>query len=277
MTRYAIMQGRLAAPENDAIQAFPRASWRDEFPRAAAAGLDAIEWIHDAYGESANPVLTADGQAEMRELGREHGIAIASMCADWFMDHPLVRCDGATLQECEDHLHWLIGEAGKVGITRMVLPFVDASAMYDDDDEAQAQDVLQRAVPAARRAGIELHLETDLAPAEFALFLEPLPADIVRVNFDSGNSSGLGYPPAEEFAAWGPRLGSVHIKDRVFAGTTVPLGTGSCDFPAVFAGLRALRYQGDIVLQVARGTPGEEVALARENRAFVENGLAQAG
>jgi len=88
MVAIAIMQGRLAAPENNAIQAFPRASWRDEFARAAAAGLDAIEWIHDAYGSDANPILTSEGRSEMRVLIEEHGIAVRSLCADWFMDFP---------------------------------------------------------------------------------------------------------------------------------------------------------------------------------------------
>ncbi len=271
------MQGRLVAPENNAIQAFPRAAWRDEFPRAAEAGLDTIEWIHDAYGADANPLLTGDGQAEMRDLMATYGIVVRSLCADWFMDYPLVRCSESERRERKDHLEWLLAQAAKIGITRMVIPFVDASSMQTDDDRAEAQEILSTAADLARAVGVEIHLETDLPPALFAAFLDDLPADVVKVNFDSGNSSGLGYAPADEFAAWGPRLGSVHIKDRVLGGTTVALGEGSCDFDAVFSGLSALGYDGDIILQVARGEGGDEVALARANRVFVESRLGQAG
>lgn len=277
MVSIGIMQGRLAAPENGAIQAFPRESWRDEFPRAAEAGLDTIEWIHDAYGADANPVLTSDGQAEMRDLMAAHGITVRSLCTDWFMDYPLVRCDESERRERKDHLEWLITEVAKIGITRMVIPFVDASSMQADDDREEAREALSSAAGFARQAGVELHLETDLPPATFAAFIGDLPPDVVKVNFDSGNSSGLGYAPADEFAAWGPRLGSVHIKDRVKGGGTVALGEGSCDFGAVFAGLAALRYDGDIILQVARGELGNEVALACGNRNFVEAQLAMAG
>ena len=277
MNRFAIMQGRLTAPENNAIQAFPRAAWRDEFPRATTSGLDAIEWIHDAYGADANPILTPEGHSEMRALIEEHGIAVRSLCADWFMDFPFVRCTEDERRIRIAHLEELLGMVGGVGVSRMVLPFVDNSSLKSAEERETARDILEHAAPHARAAGIELHLETDFGPQDFADFLDGLPEDIVKVNFDSGNSSGLGYPPAEEFAAWGQRLGSVHIKDRILGGTTMPLGEGSCNFPAVFAELKALNYDGDIVLQVARGTDGGEVELARHNRAFVEAGLAAAG
>jgi hexulose-6-phosphate isomerase len=89
------------------------------------------------------------------------------------------------------------------------------------------------------------------------------------VNYDSGNSASLGYSPANEFAAYGDRIGSVHIKDRVLNGGTVPLGTGNTDFAALFSCLEKIEYRGDFTLQVARGTPGDEVAWAKQNLAFI--------
>ena len=67
---------------------------------------------------------------------------------------------------------------------------------------------------------------------------------MLKVNYDSGNSSSLGYHPRDEFAAYGCRVGSVHIKDRVRGGGTVPLGTGNADFPALFAALKKIAYRG---------------------------------
>jgi hexulose-6-phosphate isomerase len=89
------------------------------------------------------------------------------------------------------------------------------------------------------------------------------------VNYDSGNSASLGYEVTRELAAYGTRIGSVHIKDRIHGGGTVPLGTGDADLPALFSGLAGLRYEGDYVLQVARGSDGNEVEWARQNRAFL--------
>ena len=124
-------------------------------------------------------------------------------------------------------------------------------------------------MPFAEETGVELHLETSLGPAEFARLLDGVPNPNLKVNYDSGNSASLGYAPADEFAAYGDRIGSVHIKDRVLNGGTVPLGTGDTDFPALFSGLEKIRYQGDFTLQVARGIPGDEVAWAKQNVAWV--------
>jgi hexulose-6-phosphate isomerase len=89
------------------------------------------------------------------------------------------------------------------------------------------------------------------------------------VNYDSGNSASLGYSPSAEFGAYGSRVGSVHIKDRVRGGGTVPLGTGDTDFDTLFSCLDDAAYEGDYVLQVARGADGDEVNWARRNRAFL--------
>jgi hexulose-6-phosphate isomerase len=129
--------------------------------------------------------------------------------------------------------------------------------------------LLQRILKETSQTGIEIHLETSLAPTRFAELLSKLPDTRLKVNYDSGNSSSLGYSPREEFAAYGERVGSVHIKDRLLGASTVPLGSGDANFAALAEGLRKVAYQGDFILQVARGASGDEVAWARQNRAFV--------
>jgi len=275
MTRQVlgIMQGRLVPPMEGRIQAFPRDGWEREFPNAAAAGLQSIEWIYDTYGAGANPIESEEGIARIRDLSHFHQIAIRSLCADYFMDFPFLRATDSERTDRIAHLEWLLGQAGRIGITRIVLPFVDNSAIRDEADGTAVIDTLERALPAALAAGIELHLETSLAPEDFALLLARIPNDSVKVNYDSGNSASLGYGPAEEFAAYGRRVGSVHIKDRVLHGGTKPLGEGDADLDTVFASLRGLNYSGDFILQVARGAPGDEVEWARRNRIFVERYL----
>jgi sugar phosphate isomerase/epimerase len=128
---YGIMQGRLSPPEDNRFQSFPRGAWRDEFPRARAAGLDYIEWIHDAYGEGkdatgrvANPIFSDEGLAELQALKTEYNIATPALCGDWFMDVPLLRCSPAERTRREAHLHQLIPIAQRIGAHRIVLPFV---------------------------------------------------------------------------------------------------------------------------------------------------------
>ena len=241
---YGIMQGRLAPPEDGRFQSFPRKAWREEFARAREAGLDYIEWIHDAYGEAKdpatgriyNPIFTPEGLAEFDALKAEHNIATTALCGDWFMDVPLIRCSPSERDRREQHLHDLI--------------------------------------PIAVEHNIELHLEADFGPEEFAAFLARIEHPSLKVNWDSGNSSGLGYIASDEFAAYGPRIGSVHIKDRYKKPEggveTRPLGTGSANFDDVFASIKKIDYKGGVTLQVARGADNDEVNFIKTQLDFVK-------
>jgi len=275
MPRIAIMQGRLQPPQDGLFQCFPRDSWREEFPRAAAAGLDAIEWIYDLRGADVNPLATDPGIEEMQTLCRQHNIEVVSVCADYFMDRPFTTA-GAAFSELASHLVWLLNRCRLAGITRMVLPFVDASRIETQDQEALVVGMLRDVLPHADSAGVELHLETSLGPEAFATMLAKLPHPMLKANYDSGNSSALGYDVGSELAAYGPRIGSVHIKDRVRGGGTVPLGQGNANIPALLSGLAAISYNGDFVLQVARDMPGEEVSWAQQNRLYLVDRMDEA-
>ena len=271
--RIGIMQGRLLPPAGS-YQCFPAEGWEREFAAAAQAGLQCIEWIYDVGAEQANPLGSEEGQERMRNLSQAHGVAVRSVCADYFMERPLLRCGEAELESRLATLRWLLQACARMGAGRVVLPFVDNSRMETSAERRQVAQALARVLPDAAATGVELHLETALAPPDFETFLDALPDPLVRVTYDSGNSASLGFPVAEEWSRYGPRIGSVHIKDRVRGGGSVPLGSGDADFPELFAWIRKSGYDGDLILQAARREPGEELALARENRGFVERCLA---
>ena len=267
------MQGRLSPPEDNRFQSFPRSSWRQEFARAQEAGLDYIEWIHDDYGRTENPIFTESGLAELDALKQKHGIATPALCGDWFMDFPLIRCSEEERADREAHLHELIPIAARIGAQKIVLPFVDQSKVSTPGEKEVVREVLMRALPVAEANGVELHLEADFGPAEFAAFLATIPHPMLKVNWDSGNSSGLGYRASDEFAAYGDRIGSVHIKDRYRKPEggieTRPLGRGSADFDDVFRAIESAGYSGGFTLQVARGADGDEVSFIQGQMEFV--------
>lgn len=271
---YGVMQGRLVPPEDGRFQSFPREGWRAEFALARQAGFEYIEWIHDTYGVGANPIFTPDGLAEFEALKAEHGIATPALCCDWLMENPLIRCTNAQREAREQHLDELIAVARRIGARRMVLPFVDNAAIKTEREKLEVLAILHRALRLAEKHGVELHLEADFGPEEFAEFLSRVPHPMLKVNWDSGNSSGLGFVASEEFGAYGERVGSVHIKDRYKKPEggveTRPLGTGSADFDDVFAALARIKYTGGLTLQVARGVPGDEVEFLRGQLDFVK-------
>jgi L-ribulose-5-phosphate 3-epimerase len=276
MTRIGIMQGRLLPPVEGRIQCFPRNNWAMEFSLATQIQLDCIEWIYDLYGADVNPLATDAGIDNIKALSAQYGVKVPSVCADYFMDRPFIRADTYELDERLGTLHWLFRRCQLLGMNRLVLPFVDSSRIETDVELDSVVSILERTLPIAEETGVEIHLETSLAPDRFAELLRRLPHPMIKVNYDSGNSSSLGYHPRDEFAAYGARVGSVHIKDRIRGGSTVPLGTGDADLPALFDCLKTVDYSGDLVLQVARAAPNDEFAWAKRNRNIVLNYLDKA-
>ena len=270
---FGIMQGRLSPPEGGRLQSFPRSCWRQELARAPEAGISYVEWIYDDYGATVNPIATDEGITELELIKQKTGIKTTAICADWLMDFPLVRCSQPQREERECVLHHLLRWGKKIGASHVVLPFVDGSSIRNENEKTIALQILHRALPLSEELGVEMHLEADFGPEEFAAFLIHIPHSNIKVNYDTGNSSGLGFSAIEEFAAYGDRIGSIHIKDRLRLPDgrvmTKPLGEGSADFDGVFSSIRSVGYQGGLTLQVARGRDGDEVAWIRRQVNFL--------
>jgi hexulose-6-phosphate isomerase len=264
------MQGRLSPPLHGRIQSFPEGTWQAEFARAEEAGLQAIEWIYDREDADTNPIGNAQGIAELRRLSQEHGVAVRSLCADYFMPFPLVRASAADWEARLHKLEWLLAQCRLAGVQHLVLPFVDNSRIDSAQDRADVIRLFQRLSETLIGLDLQIHLETSLGPAAFRSLLEEIGHPRVRINYDSGNSASLGFSFEEEWDTYGPFIGSVHIKDRLKGGTTVPLGAGHADFAALARCLKRFHYEGRFILQVARGATGDEVDWARQNRAFLE-------
>lgn len=258
------MQGRLIPPWDRRIQAFPARDWERELTLASEAGIEGIEWIYEVQGAEANPLGSDSGLARVAARCAELGIVVESLCADWFMERPLLRdLDGGTRKLC-----WLLDRCSTAGIRRVVLPFVDASSLRDCEPR-ELVELLRPLISELEDAGVELHLETSLPPHVFAELLSRIDHPLVKANYDTGNSASLGYDPREELNAYGDRIGSVHVKDRVRAGGTVPLGEGAANLELVFSLLRERGWNRPFVLQTARGEPGAELGHVRSDAEWV--------
>ena len=259
-----IMQGRLLPPVDGKLQAFPITDWPLEFSFVTDAHLSCIEWIFDVQPLFENPIADRIGRTWLTQIQQQSDVSIRSVCADYFMRQPLLNLDSL------ETLQTLIKYASELGVSRIVIPFVDQSSINTFWDLDTAAEFLQIGAKFARQYDITLNLETDLIPRTFVTFLEMIGESNVKVNYDSGNSASLGYNPVEEFDAYGSLIDSVHIKDRKFKGESVPLGEGAVDFSALFCLLHRIDYKGDFILQTARGLWGYEVDLAISNKMLIE-------
>ena len=271
MVPVGIMQGRLVPPVDGRIQAFPEENWKDEFELARDAGLACIEWIYEKSKNSLNPLESERGIKEIKELTKQTGVRVSSICADYYMSEMLVTLDGAANEKIISHLTWLISQSKKLNVNHIVLPFVDASSLASHIHVETVSKIIRFVIPHAVLHEVEIHLEADLSPKIFRKLLKKIDHPSVKVNFDIGNSAALGYDPIEELRELSPYLGSIHVKDRLLGGSSVPLGSGNADFKTCFRLLKNISFDGCLILQAARGEIGEEFKLANKNRSIVEN------
>lgn len=267
MINIGVMQGRLSSPSGEKIQSFPWDTWREEFVRARDCGFQMMDWVIDGERTEENPLMTIEGLAEIKALEKATGVVVSAVCADYFMDFLLIRCTSKERDERTEMLLKIVAQMSKAEIRYLELPFVDHSAIKTNKELKSLVELFSSLLDAIHEMKVTLSFETSLPAEIFAGFLKTLDHPAARANYDMGNSASLRYNPQEELKAYGQYVATVHVKDRVSGGGTVPLGTGDTDFDTCFAMLKENGFKGPFILQAARG--GEEVAWCRSNREFL--------
>jgi L-ribulose-5-phosphate 3-epimerase len=262
------MQGRLSDVINGKVQAFPTHTWESEFQIAGENQFEIIEWTIDYEGFSENPLVTELGQFRIRQLSKEHGIRVASVTADCFMQMPFWNLVADRRNQLEKAFRTLCTSAAAVGSRVIVLPLVDDGRPRNEEAFNYLIDLLWRFDQCFAKLGIAVALELDLSPESVAALLRKLP-NRVGINFDIGNSAASGFDPAREIREYGQRILNVHVKDRVLGGATVPLGQGCANFPVVFWELRSAGYSGNLILQTARSRDGDHLKDLVTYRKFI--------
>jgi hexulose-6-phosphate isomerase len=259
-----IMQGRLSPRIDGKIQAYPANTWQKEFEIAQEIGYAAIEWIVEKPVET-NALMTDLGKSEIKKVMASTGVRVDYVCADIFMQQPLVRMTQESKSQNSKYLFEILQNAKEIGAIGVEIPFVDNSSIKNENEKQEFIDVMQDSFKQAKDLGLKISLETDLAPKEFKDLLEKIDLDYVQANYDIGNSASLGYDPEEEIEAYGKRILNVHVKDRKLGSTTVPLGTGNAKIEFVLEKLFESDYSGGLTMQAARGDNDVETAKDQLN------------
>ena len=265
------MQGRLLPKYRDRYQAHPVGYWQEEFTLASGLGLDCIEFILDFSDAEVNPLLRPEGLDEILCLTEKTGVRVHTVCADYFMEAPLHDTNADAASRSQAVLHCMLHNGKILGLTDIVIPCVDQSSMRDALTQDRFVQRLQPLVAETEAAGINLSLETDLAPHPFADLLARFDSPRVTVNYDIGNSAALGFDPVEELACYGERISDIHIKDRALGGGSVALGSGDANFERFFGALRPLGYRGPFIMQAYRDDEG--MVVFRSQLAWIRQRL----
>ena len=226
--QFGLMQGRLLPRYKNRYQAFPVGYWEAEFYMAKTLGFDFIEWILDYNDAHLNPLLA--NLEDIKFICKDSNVGVRSVCADYFMEAPL---HGPDFEKSQSILKQIIKNCKELNIQDIIIPCVDQSSLTS---ELEITTFIKHITPSLRLAeelNIYINLETDLAPEPFLKLITQLNSPCIRVNYDSGNSSSLGYDIHKEFNTYGDLISVFHVKDRPFKDGSVLLGTGDVNFDIV--------------------------------------------
>lgn len=266
--RIGFIQGRLSPITHGRIQQFPWDSWQTEFNIAAINDIKFIEWTIDTFKFHENPLIDLDQWDEINRIAKKNNVLIPSVTCDYFMENPPWKND---LNLVKKGIILILQGMKNIGSKILVVPLVDNSSLLDLCSIEIVEDFFTDLIPEIIQNKLLVAFECDLNPKKLSEFISKFDKNYFGINYDIGNSSALGFHPTEEFKAYGSRIINVHVKDRKFNGTTVPLGEGNADFIEVFRSLRKENYQGNLILQTARSKEGRDIEDLVKYKKLIEN------
>ena len=267
--KIGIVQGRLLPPVNNFIQQFPGENWRKEFSLLPKLGLTHIEWLVTQDYFKNNPLFTEDiSGLPIAAFGLDIMINAAIDNRDFFKEHMSPICE-AVLRN---------------GYNKLSLPLLENSTLQDENKRRRVVNNLYRLLE--EYPDIRVSIEVDLINPEEVWGL--LKDDRVFLTYDVGNltaevppKSRAAFPSKdspEMTSCWEEHrrflallypegvIDCIHLKDKTYAGVSVPPGEGDSPFEEIFTWL-SKRDLSNVVftLQTARKESNQEAETIKEH------------
>ena len=163
----------------------------------------------------------------------------------------------------------IIDQANLIGIKKIIVPLVDNSSLKNKQEEEKLIFYMKGLEKKLKINNQQILFEIDYSHYKIKKFIEKFDKSMFGINYDTGNSAGLGFDPNEEFKLYGKYIKNVHIKDKFLNGKTVRLGVGNTDFYKIFKNLKKIRYKNILILQTARSKNSRHIYELNMNYSFL--------
>ena len=261
LTTAAIAPRILAATTPPKIRIGAR-QFGSDFATARKAGMNGLEL---GVGGPAEKLAITDPATlqKHKDAMKDSGLVTSSLSLDLLNGHPLFSDPQAPA--------WVeqsIAAAKDLGAVGMLIPFFGGAHLLDGKEwKKDAFDALvprlKALAPKAEAAGVCLGIECSLTGKQYLELLDKVGSDAVKAYYDIGNSTNAGFDVPADLRALKGRLCMIHFKD----GPNY-LGEGKVKMEPVAEALKAIDYQGWIVLETATPSNNAE-ADCRRNAEFI--------
>lgn len=251
-----------------------RWSFHDFVDRAVQLGVDGVS-LESCFFESLEPGYLSDMKAVLDERKLERVLA-------W--GHP-DGLEGGRNEAAWREMNALIPKAQYMGAD--IMRIVASSLMFRNEPHGPQLDavvrMLKESVKIAADCGVVLAIENhiDYTSAEILQILERVGSEHLKVNFDTGNTLRMMEDPVAAARRLGPYTVATHTKDldacrhvrpeEWFFFSSVPVGTGLIDMPAVALALKESGYDGVLAVESDHHKDNQdEDALVAQSVAYLK-------
>ncbi|MCH2132466.1 MAG: sugar phosphate isomerase/epimerase [Phycisphaerales bacterium] len=239
----------------------------EKFRIAKAAGFDGVEL--DSPGIP--PVQ------DVRDACSDTGLIVPGVVGSFHWHDQLAHPDAAARERGEAALATAIRDCRAVGgSTVLLVPAVVGPTVDYDDAWTRSTAAIERALPLAQELGVAIALENVwnnflLSPMEASRYVDQFKSPHVGWYFDVGNIVAYGWPP-QWVKILGPRILKLDVKEYSrakldqegrWAGFSVPIGEGDCQWTETMAALDDVGYAGWASAEVGGGDSTRLAEIAR--------------
>jgi sugar phosphate isomerase/epimerase len=244
--------------------------YQDAFRMAAEAGAEGVEIMYD----DASPLSRPDHPDAMKAMAGEYNLAIPSLCLGFLCNERSLVGAPKAIASAQRLIEQAMRAAVVIGAKVVLVPFFGKNTLASEDDLATGANALLELVEQAEHHDVILGVESTLNVHQQLFLLDHLASTHVRIYGDTGNALARKLDVVTVIRDLGPgTIAQVHFKDVHVAEGSPPnydvaLGEGDVDFKGVMQALRAVGYDGWIVLETPGGA--DALANAKKNIAYVK-------
>jgi sugar phosphate isomerase/epimerase len=239
--------------------------WEELFEEAARLGFDGVELDLrvETYRES--EVWSEKGRQALTERSKASGVAIASVCmasVAGLMTKPETHEQGvaavADLRRYCDEL----------GAGVILFPMSKQADQSEEQAFALWRDGLKAAFAASAatkaKVGMESVGRVGRSADQALAMIEAVGSPALGVYYDVGNAAYQSFDGIAEIKKLGSHISQIHVKE-----IGAEMGEGELDFPAIFAAIKEIGYDGYLILETEAGD--DPAANAVRNLNFMKS------
>jgi L-ribulose-5-phosphate 3-epimerase len=243
------------------------------FALAARAGAEGVEVVYSGKSGAKSLEAWADQAQGLTALAQEHSLALTALNLAFLRDSPALTGSRQTASRWQAVIRDALTVAAAAKAAGVVVPFFGRNAIETQEHLDRAAEALADVVEGAEEASVVLGVESTLNFDQQQFLMDFLGnSPFAKICYDVADALARKLDAATGIRDLGrERIAEVHFKDVHMTEGRPPdfcvaLGEGNVDFRAVAQALKAVGYDGWVVLEAP--PTGDALAAARKNLQF---------